>query len=134
MDAAIEWKKVQAQLSTFAELGITYNYTHDLEASGTRPLLRQLSTEEITTLDVERTKLKKTPWIEQAREESGELHPVVDAETEDGVNSGHSDDDSQQEIWKKDRFACRLCEQGKLGPEVFIYGDMPGLFHHLRNA
>ncbi|KAG8746761.1 hypothetical protein FRC10_003744 [Ceratobasidium sp. 414] len=139
---ADEWKKVQPQLLVFSELGITYTNTHDLKTGDVQPLLTQLSAQEIADVNTKFEKLKKTSWVEQATEELGASLPAHNTiPTGDGASAEQSgsededdDDDDEQEIWQRDRFACKLCEQGKLGTDKFIFVSIPSLFDHLRNV
>ncbi|KAG8699869.1 hypothetical protein FRC08_005063 [Ceratobasidium sp. 394] len=140
IDMAADWKKAQSRLPLFSELGITYNNTHDLKPGDVKPLLTQLSAQEIADVNTKYERLKKASWVEQAAEELGislSAHDTVPTGDEASAQSGSEDEEEveeEPEIWQQDRFACKLCEQGKLGTDMFIFLNIPGLFDHLRNA
>ncbi|KAG8722689.1 hypothetical protein FRC09_005868, partial [Ceratobasidium sp. 395] len=156
-------KSVEPSLPAFSRLGIAYNNMHDFNFQTSRPLLVQLSPQEVTDLTTKFERLDKMlSWNEQAAEElevpmpgnnattgasgsegaignqgEGEDTGEVEGENVDedeGEDEDEDEEDDEPELWQRDRFACKLCEQAQLKFDLHNFRFIPHMFAHLRNV
>ncbi|KAG9122199.1 hypothetical protein FRC07_001522, partial [Ceratobasidium sp. 392] len=70
-------------------------------------------------------------------EENEEDEGEEDGDEEDEETEGEeqdSEDEGEMVIWPHSRLACKLCEQAKLGAEMFVFMGISALFDHLRHV
>ncbi|KAG8688461.1 hypothetical protein FRC09_012892, partial [Ceratobasidium sp. 395] len=161
METSELWKSVEPSVLTFSQLGIVYNNMHDFNFHTSRPLLTRLSPQEVTDLTTKFERQNKMlSWNEQAAEELGVPMPANNASTDasgsegaignqgegedtgeaegenmdEGEGEDEDEEDDEPELWQRDRFACKLCEQAQLKFDLHTFRFIPHMFAHLRNV
>ncbi|KAG8764497.1 hypothetical protein FRC12_008068 [Ceratobasidium sp. 428] len=154
MDMSEMWQSIQSSLPNYSKPGIAYNNMHDLSSNTSRPLLVELSPQEMTYITAKFDRINKmVSWTEQAAEELGV--PILtnsvsiarfESQSDDkaqrrGKDEGEgegegepSDNGDQLELWQQDRFLCKLCEQAQLWLNSHTFRFIPHIFAHLRDV
>ncbi|KAG8746744.1 hypothetical protein FRC10_003727 [Ceratobasidium sp. 414] len=140
-DEASAWEDIQGRLAALAELGVVYNYAHDLDSS-TKPLMRPLSAEEMEAMegkspgDIQTTQtgnanvLMAPPASEPGTTPAGDVGQVEQGD--EHSTGSESNDEAGEDDTQLDRFRCKLCERGEIKTPFFF--KVTDLFSHLADV